>query len=82
MNFAPLDADLVEGDGVIVVRGGQLNRRQRWCGSDGGGGRLVEGLSEPTKLRLQLLANRANLGYEQLVVERTHGVVVVDFVVV
>ena len=62
-----------------MVRGGQLNRWRRRRGSDGGGGWLVEGLSEATKLRLQLLAHRTNLGQEQLVVERTHGVVVVDF---
>ena len=75
-----LDADLIGGDEVVVVRGGQLNRWRRRRGSDGGGGRLDEGLSEPDKLRLQVLANCLNLGQEQLVVERTHGVVVVDFV--
>ena len=73
--------DLVRGDGVVVVRGGQLNRWRRRRGSDGGGGWLVEGLSEAAELRLHLLAHSVNLGQEQLVVERTHGVVVVDFVV-
>ena len=56
-----LDVDLVRGDGVVMVQGGQLNRRRSWRGSDGGGGWLFEGLSEPIKLRLQLLAHRANL---------------------
>jgi hypothetical protein len=62
----------VGGDGVIVVRGGQLNCPGRWRGSDGGRGWLVKALSEPIDLRLQLLANRTNLGQEQLVV-KTHG---------
>jgi hypothetical protein len=62
----------VSGDGVVMVRGGQLNCPGQRRGSDGGRGWLVKALSEPVNLRLQLLTKRANLGQEQLVVE-THG---------
>jgi len=70
------EAALVVGD-YVGSEGSGLGRRN----GDAPGGWLVEGLSEPVKLRLQLLAHCANLGQEQLGVERTHGVVVVDFVV-
>ena len=69
------EAALVVGD-YVGSEGSRLGRN-----GDAPGGWLVEGLSEPVKLRLQLLAHRANLGQEQPVVERTHGVVVVDFMV-